>query len=120
MSPCRHAVLARWFISLVILGLMLTRRTFLQLMGASAGLAVTGSELLSRAAASASPAHYPHGSNGVEHVVVLMMENRSFDHFLGWLPGADGRHDMRYVSAVDGNPYPNYTLSPRSTARAQT
>ena len=26
-----------------------------------------------------------------EHVVVLMMENRSFDHFLGWLPGADGR-----------------------------
>jgi phospholipase C len=24
-------------------------------------------------------------------VVVLMMENRSFDHFLGWLPGADGR-----------------------------
>lgn len=24
-------------------------------------------------------------------VVVLMMENRSFDHLLGWLPGADGR-----------------------------
>jgi phospholipase C len=30
----------------------------------------------------------------VEHVVVLVMENRSFDHFLGWLPGADDRHDM--------------------------
>jgi phospholipase C len=24
-------------------------------------------------------------------VVVLMMENRSFDHLLGWVPGADGR-----------------------------
>ncbi len=26
-----------------------------------------------------------------DHVVVVMMENRSFDHLLGWLPGADGR-----------------------------
>ncbi|HEX4490154.1 MAG TPA: alkaline phosphatase family protein [Acidimicrobiia bacterium] len=28
--------------------------------------------------------------SGIEHVVVVMMENRSFDHFLGWLPGANG------------------------------
>jgi phospholipase C len=28
---------------------------------------------------------------GFEHVVVVMMENRSFDHFLGWLPGANGQ-----------------------------
>ena len=27
----------------------------------------------------------------VDTFVVLMMENRSFDHYLGWLPGADGR-----------------------------
>jgi phospholipase C len=40
-----------------------------------------------------------------------MMENRSFDHFLGWLPGADGRHDSTYLSA-DGNIYPNYPLAP--------
>ena len=26
-----------------------------------------------------------------DHVVILMMENRSFDHLLGWLPGADGK-----------------------------
>ena len=79
-------------------------------MGASAGVAVTGSELLSQAAASASAA-FPHGSRGVEHVVVLMMENRSFDHFLSWLPDADGRHDMTYLS-TDGNVYPNYPLAP--------
>ena len=28
---------------------------------------------------------------GFEHVVVVMMENRSFDHFLGWMPGANGK-----------------------------
>ena len=27
---------------------------------------------------------------GIDHIVVVTMENRSFDHFLGWLPGADG------------------------------
>ena len=80
-------------------------------MSASTGLALTGPELLSQAVANASPAIRPHGSNGIEHVVVLMMENRSFDHFLGWLPGADGRHDLTFP-APDGNAYPNYPLAP--------
>jgi len=93
-----------------MLGTMLTRRKFLTLMGA-AGVAATGTELLAQAAASASATGLPHGSNGVEHVVVLMMENRSFDHFLGWLPGADGRHDLTFLS-TDGNVYPNYPLAP--------
>ena len=85
---------------------------FLQLMGASAGVAaVSGTDLLSSAAASAMPAQHPNGSNGIEHVVVLMMENRSFDHFLGWLPGADGRLDLTFP-APDGNVYPNYPLAP--------
>lgn len=30
------------------------------------------------------------GDSGLEHIVVVTMENRSFDHFLGWLPNADG------------------------------
>jgi phospholipase C len=30
-------------------------------------------------------------SSGIEHVVVVMMENRSFDHLLGWMPNANGR-----------------------------
>ncbi len=80
-------------------------------MGASAGVAVTGTELLTQAAANASPALRQNGSNGIEHVVVLMMENRSFDHFLGWLPGADGRTDLTFRSP-DGNTYPTYPLAP--------
>jgi phospholipase C len=91
---------------------MLSRRRFLQIAAASSGLAVTGADLLSQAVANASPTIRPDGSRGIRHVVILMMENRSFDHFLGWLPGADGRHDLTFTSAVDGNRYPNYPLAP--------
>jgi phospholipase C len=90
---------------------MLTRRTLLQLMGASAGLAITGSELLPQTAASAAAARFPHGSNGVEHVVVLMMENRSFDHFLGWLPGADGKQAGLSFLDKDGVAQPTTHLT---------
>jgi phospholipase C len=40
----------------------------------------------------------PPDASGIEHVVVVMMENRSFDHFLGWAPGTNGKQ---------GNSYPN-------------
>src|SRR5215469_12072801 len=90
---------------------MLTRRTVLQLMAASAGAAVAAPELLAQTAANAAPALTPAGSQGISHVVILMMENRSFDHFLSWLPGADGRHDLVFQS-TDGNFYPNYPLAP--------
>jgi phospholipase C len=91
---------------------MLSRRRFLQIAAASSGLAVTGADLLSQAVANASPTIRAGGSRGIRHVVILMMENRSFDHFLGWLPGADGRHDLTFQSSVDGNTYPNYPLAP--------
>jgi phospholipase C len=56
--------------------------------GATTAQMATGAALrrLNKAAALPNPAH-----SGIEHVVVVMMENRSFDHFLGWLPGSDGR-----------------------------
>ena len=92
------------------MAVMLTRRSFLQLVGASTA-AITGSEFLAQAAANAAPGLSPNGLGGIEHVVVLMMENRSFDHFLGWLPRADGRTDLKYLS-TDGNVYPNYPLAP--------
>jgi phospholipase C len=34
-------------------------------------------------------------------VIVVMMENRSFDHYLGWVPGADGK--QAGLSFVDSN-----------------
>ena len=72
---------------------------------------MTGSELLSQAAARATTIVNPNGSGGIEHMVVVMMEHRSFDHFLGWLPSASGRTDMIYL-ATDGNFYPNHPLAP--------
>jgi len=30
-------------------------------------------------------------SSGLDHIVVMCMENRSFDHYLGWVRGATGR-----------------------------
>jgi len=36
-------------------------------------------------------------SSGIEHIVVIMMENRSTDHLLGWHPNADVRWDQTFV-----------------------
>jgi phospholipase C len=69
----------------------LTRRDFLRgaaTAGMVAGLGALGRGGTALGQASTLPA--PEAS-GLDHVVVVMMENRSFDHYLGWLDGADGR-----------------------------
>src|SRR5690349_2323819 len=48
--------------------------------------------------------------SGIEHVVLVMMENRSFDHFLGWLPGADGRQAGLAYPDHDGILQPTHHL----------
>ena len=50
-----------------------------------------GYRLLEGGAADAASTLPAPGQSGIKHIVVLMMENRSFDHFVGWLPGADGK-----------------------------
>src|SRR5690349_7914417 len=51
-------------------------------------------------------------SSGIDHIIVMMMENRSFDHFLGWLPGADGRQaGLTYLDAA-GVSHPTHALAP--------
>jgi phospholipase C len=79
-------------------------------MGAS-GAAIFTSNLSKTLAFATSPAANPTGSNGIEHIVVLMMENRSFDHFLSWLQGANGVNDLTFP-AYNGFTYPNYPLAP--------
>ncbi len=39
-----------------------------------------------------------------EHVVILMQENRSFDHAFGALRGVRGFNDPRAVTLPNGNP----------------
>ncbi|MGV3763764.1 phosphocholine-specific phospholipase C, partial [Parapedobacter sp.] len=39
-----------------------------------------------------------------EHIVILMQENRSFDHAFGTLKGVRGFNDPRFISQPNGNP----------------
>jgi phospholipase C len=49
--------------------------------------------------------------SGIEHIVVVMMENRSFDHLLGWLPGANGQQaGLAYLDSK-GAAHPTYHLT---------
>ena len=48
---------------------------------------------------------------GIEHIVVVTMENRSFDHFLGWLPNADGKQAGLTFADSSGVSHPTYSLS---------
>lgn len=49
--------------------------------------------------------------SGIGHIVVVTMENRSFDHFLGWLPGANGKQDLQFPDA-NGVLHGTYALAP--------
>jgi phospholipase C len=73
----------------------ITRREFLT--GASAlgaTVALGGARSMAQAASpktSGSSTLPDPAKSGIEHIVVLCMENRSFDHYLGWVRGAEGR-----------------------------
>jgi phospholipase C len=53
----------------------------------------------------------PPEQTGIEHIVVVMMENRSFDHFLGWVPGANGRQAGLTYIGRNGAPQSTYRLT---------
>src|SRR5439155_7309669 len=50
--------------------------------------------------------------SGLDHFVLVTMENRSFDHFLGWLPGADGRQEGLAYTDASGASHPTFPLAP--------
>ncbi|MEU1826950.1 phosphocholine-specific phospholipase C [Streptomyces abikoensis] len=78
----------------------LNRRRFLQIAGATAGFAAL-SDSIGRAAAI--PARRRSGTiEDIEHIVVLMQENRSFDHYFGSLKGVRGFGDPRPATLGDG------------------
>jgi phospholipase C len=78
------------------------RRKFLQAIGAGA---LTAAFPASIERALAIPARYRTGTLAdVEHVVFLMQENRSFDHYLGTLRGVRGFGDPRAVRLPNGEP----------------
>jgi phospholipase C len=77
------------------------RRTFLKTTGA--------------AMASAQFLGAQSGTSQIQHVVVAMMENRSFDHLFGWLPNANGRQAGLSYLDNDGNSHATFPLAPDFT-----
>src|SRR6201986_539830 len=88
-----------------------SRRRFLQVtgLGAAAGAAAGLSAGAAGAAVdgrSAAATALPRGWSGtiadVKHVVILMQENRSFDHYFGTLRGVRGFGDKQVLRYPDG------------------
>ena len=72
---------------------------------------------------NAQPPLDPGLLSNIDHIVVLMMENRSFDHMLGYLSKDGGRDDVDGLRGEEKNHYkgrdylPSRSL-PRSSKKA--
>ncbi|WP_326616831.1 phospholipase C, phosphocholine-specific [Streptomyces decoyicus] len=76
------------------------RRRFLQIAGGTAGVAALSGSIMR---AAGIPAAGRSGTiDDVEHIVVLMQENRSFDHYFGTLKGVRGFGDPRPLTLESG------------------
>ena len=84
----------------------MNRRTFLKQTSAAA----VASPLVSSEAKAAA--------TQIQHIVVVMMENRSFDHLLGWLPNADGIPAGLSYEDRNGNVHTPWELAPDYTGCA--
>jgi phospholipase C len=83
-------------------GMTHTRRRFL---GSLAGASTIAGVAQRSGFAQPSP-----NASGIEHIVVVTMENRSFDHFLGWLPGAEGKQAGLSYTDSNGAAHATYSL----------
>lgn len=81
---------------------MNTRREFLKSAARVAGAAAIPPAI--RKALAIGPDTRTASIQDVEHVVILMQENRSFDHYFGTLRGVRGFGDPRPVRLPDGKP----------------
>ncbi len=107
---------------------VISRRT---LLAGGAGLVGTGL-LASACGSSSTPATHSSGAasapgsdlGAVEHVVFLMQENRSFDHYFGTYPGVAGFDDRpksglgNFAQAWPDGTHGNDTLLPYNLASA--
>jgi phospholipase C len=99
-----------------------TRRNFLKLSaglaGATAATAMFPDAI--RRALAIEPSTVTGTIQDVQHIVVFMQENRSFDHYLGHLSGVRGYNDRFPVTLPNGQPVwyqprqedPSQTIAP--------
>lgn len=101
----------------------ISRRTFLAGAAGAAALGAVGCSTSTPSGQSGSAttaAARPPGTQVLpdpanapfDTVVIVMMENRSFDHLLGWLPGANGKQaGLSYVDS-EGKTWPTWEIAP--------
>src|SRR5688572_18492982 len=84
----------------------LSRREFLERTALAAGLAggaaLPASTILAESAEAqwlGNPLPAPRNIP-IDHFVILMMENRSFDHYFGWLRDADADQTQSYPNPL--------------------
>jgi phospholipase C len=68
-----------------------------------------------RAMAQSLPTLPDPAASGIKHIVVVTMENRSFDHFFGWFPNADGKQAGLTYLDPSGTAHPTHSLSGDNT-----
>ena len=94
------------------------RREFLARTAGLAGLAglatvLPAETLISQAAKVQTQHGFPSPRNiPIDTFVVLMMENRSFDHYLGWFPDADGKNKGLSYPDKQGKQHATHPLAP--------
>lgn len=92
----------------------MNRREILKQAGLISGAALLGAtgrgggEVLAQGSAPSLP---NPAASGIEHIVVVTMENRSFDHLLGWLPNADGMQAGLTFADQNGVTHSTHSLS---------
>ncbi len=76
------------------------------LTGAAAATTGAGMLPLSLRRALAASAAFPASGRltDIKHIVILMQENRSFDHYFGTMPGVRGFHDPTAIKLPNGRP----------------
>jgi phospholipase C len=81
-----------------------TRRDFIKQAALSSGIGATA--LFTESIRRAMAIEPQPGTTylDAEHIVILMQENRSFDHTFGTLRGVRGFNDPRAITLPDGNP----------------
>lgn len=86
------------------MGRQKSRREFLQFAAGAAGLFAGAASLPTaiQKALAIAPSRRTGTILDVEHVVILMQENRSFDHYFGTMRGVRGFNDPRPANLPDG------------------
>lgn len=92
----------------------LSRRTFL---GTAA--AITGAAALPATPAAAHPGRRHGDLRDIKHVVVIMQENRSFDHYYGAMKGVRGFGDRSVITLPGGKTVWQQPLTPTDGAATQ-